>query len=401
MFEPGCPENEEERLQALASYNILDTIPEKDFDDITRIAAHICQTPIALVSLIDHDRQWFKSHHGLDAEETPRNLSFCAHAILDPDNVLVVPDSLMDDRFKDNPFANGPPDVRFYAGAPLMTPDGFPLGTLCVIDSQPRELSQEQIHALEALSSQVVAQLELRKNVRELQFSQKELESSVEDLKRFAYVTSHDLKTPLRGMASIVDWLLSDHADQLNDEGKNYLDLLQSRAVIMQNLIDGILEYSRTLNRDRTTYGPLDLAKTIDQAIMLTEAQGIAEFTTSGIEEAEITSSPMAVLQILQNLIGNAIQHREAETCNIDIAYEKNLDFHMISITDDGPGIAPRYHEKIFEMFQTLGPTKKEGDRGTGIGLASVKKLVEKMDGKVDLISDAGQGATFKVYLPL
>lgn len=162
------PENEAERLKALYRYQILDTVPEGAFDDLTVLAASICNTPIALVSLVDQTRQWFKSKVGLEATETPRDLAFCAHAILSPSEPLIVPNALNDQRFATNPLVLSDPKIRFYAGVPLVTPDHFPIGTLCTIDQVPRQLTNQQIAALEALARQVVAQLELRLNLSKL-----------------------------------------------------------------------------------------------------------------------------------------------------------------------------------------------------------------------------------------
>lgn len=163
---PTLPD-EPERLAALQHYEVLDTPPEPAFDDLAFLAAHICATPIAMVSLVDADRQWFKARVGLDLTETPRDVAFCAHAIAEP-TPLVVPDALADDRFAGNPLVVGDPQIRFYAGAPLRVRDGHALGTLCVIDRVPRELSDEQQRALEALSRQVTAQLELRHQLAEV-----------------------------------------------------------------------------------------------------------------------------------------------------------------------------------------------------------------------------------------
>ncbi len=162
------PPDEPARLAALRSYGVLDTPGEVAFDDLVRLASRICKAPLALVSLVDSDRQWFKARVGLDASETPRDLAFCAHAILDPQEVLHVKDALQDPRFCDNALALGAPHVRFYAGVPLVTCEGHALGTLCVIDHQPRQLDAEQLDALRVLGRQVVAQLELRRQLRSL-----------------------------------------------------------------------------------------------------------------------------------------------------------------------------------------------------------------------------------------
>jgi PAS domain S-box-containing protein len=161
MQTPEIPANESDRLVALDRYKILDTLPEQVYDDLTQLAADICETPIALISLVDKDRQWFKSRVGVDATETPRDISFCGHAVAES-AILNVPDASLDPRFADNPLVAQDPNIRFYAGVPLITDDNFALGTLCVIDRQPRDLTEKQIRQLEALSRLVISQFELR-----------------------------------------------------------------------------------------------------------------------------------------------------------------------------------------------------------------------------------------------
>ena len=156
-------EHEAARLDALHRLEVLDTEPEPAFDDLARVAALICRTPVALVSLIDDTRQWFKARIGIDAHQTPRSVAFCDHAIRSPQEVMIVPDAAEDVRFRDNPLVTGEPNIRFYAGAPLVTGDGFPIGTLCTIDQRPRTLTAEQTDALAVLARQVVTQLELRR----------------------------------------------------------------------------------------------------------------------------------------------------------------------------------------------------------------------------------------------
>ncbi len=182
MITPTKPENEEQRVKSLESYNILDSLPEKEFDDITALASEICQTEISAVSLIDKDRQWFKSIHGLDAKETPRDIAYCAHAINDPKNILEVEDASKDERFIDNPLLTGEPHVRFYAGVPLVNNEGFALGTLCVIDSTPKKLTKNQVKSLRALSQHVITLMELRKRERYLLFFENAIQESSEGI---------------------------------------------------------------------------------------------------------------------------------------------------------------------------------------------------------------------------
>jgi hypothetical protein len=205
--------NETDRLKALLDYNILDTAPEQSFDELVKMASDICGTPIGLVSLVDEKRQWFKAKHGLPAAETSREISFCGHAVVSADSLFVVPDSFKDERFAENPLVLGPPNVRFYAGAKLVSDSGHAVGTLCVIDHQPRELSRDQRKFLEIISHQVVAQLEIRKalrqttdNLHELQtlskkvLEQQEIIQSLEKLSVIGHLASgvsHEINNPL------------------------------------------------------------------------------------------------------------------------------------------------------------------------------------------------------------
>ncbi len=175
MKAPEIPTNEFARLQSLNEHELLDTLPEDMYDDMTRIATEITGTPISLITLVDKDRQWFKSKQNLDVTETPREYSFCAHAIVNSDEVFIVPDARYDERFFDNPLTAGNPHVIFYAGVPIKDAAANAIGTLCVIDSRPRELSDQQLEALKALAKLVKAHFELRKTKMDLEKAQDDL----------------------------------------------------------------------------------------------------------------------------------------------------------------------------------------------------------------------------------
>jgi len=177
------PKNEKKRLEVLWQYEVLDTVPEQVFDDLTELAASICGAPIALITLVDENRQWFKSRVGITVNETSRDVSFCGHAIMQQE-LFIVPDATKDDRFAQNPLVTSDPKIRFYAGAPLITPDGHALGTLCVIDKVPRTLRPDQKRALQILSRHVISQLELRRHGLELARAAEERERFQRDLEK-------------------------------------------------------------------------------------------------------------------------------------------------------------------------------------------------------------------------
>ena len=194
MKEAPLHPHEKLRLQALMELDVLDSEEDVDFDNITKLASSICGTEISLISLVDSKRQWFKSKFGLSATETDRNIAFCSHAILQ-ENVFEIPNATLDERFNDNPLVTGDPNIRFYAGAPLVTSSGMPIGTLCVIDSETRKLTQEQLFALRVLSKQVINELELRFKNKVLQRLQNENKKIIEDLSKqkeqFISVSEH------------------------------------------------------------------------------------------------------------------------------------------------------------------------------------------------------------------
>ncbi len=398
MKAPVVPINEVDRLHELYGYSLLDTLPEDDYDSITYLASQICDTPIALISLIDNDRQWFKSSHGMGITETPRELSFCAHAINYPDEIMVVPDSRIDARFFDNPLVVDDPQVVFYAGVPLVTFTGYALGTLCVIDQKPHELTEEQKKSLKALSHNVVKLFELRVSKIELEAAKATLEGRNEELERFASMAAHDLKSPLGNISSIIDLLKMDHEPELSIEGRELIGLLDESSNQLRDLIDGILEYTRAdmllLERNEIINLP-DFLNAINRLIGNSSKHQIKYPQ----EPKHIKVNKPALKQILLNLINNGIAYNDKPNKVVNIEFsESNLYYHF-AVTDNGYGIAPKNQEKIFNLFERIQTPQTNGTKGHGIGLSTVKKLVERLGGEVKLESQLGEGATFSFSL--
>jgi GAF domain-containing protein len=247
--------NEEERIQVLEEYEILDTLAEKEFDDIVELASAFFHTPISLISLLDSHRQWFKARVGLAAQETPIEQAFCYHAIKNPDQVMVVPDSFMDDRFKDNPLSVGDPHVRFYAGAPLVTETGYALGTLCVIDNQPRSFSEEQERVLRILAMKVIERIDNRKkNIeakKQVEMARLDKEQYTAALEETLFTLSHKIRRPVANVIGMVNELIK--ADLKEEERKEYVPYLKTSAeeldIYIRELNDFIHQKKIKLNK--------------------------------------------------------------------------------------------------------------------------------------------------------
>jgi GAF domain-containing protein len=233
----AIPENEAQRLEALIKYEILDTLPEAAFDNVTRLASKVCKTPIALISLIDKDRQWFKSKVGLEVSETHRDIAFCAHAVADPGHLLIVEDTLKDNRFSNNPLVVNQPNLRFYAGCPLLTSTGEALGTLCVLDQKPKSLSEDQQEILRVLADQVMAQLETRHALRLSLQKNRQLEKSQERCEKVV----HRLKAPLEAIETNAKWLDQNLPEHLAGKVRQQLNSLLSGIAGVLQLLNGLL----------------------------------------------------------------------------------------------------------------------------------------------------------------
>ncbi|MGN6645167.1 MAG: sensor histidine kinase [Cytophaga sp.] len=390
----AIPANEAERLQALREYSILDSLPEKDFEDITRIASEICQTPISLITLIDADRQWFKSKVGIDHTGSSRDQAFCAHAINAPDEILNIKDSRLDQRFFDNPFVTGDPNAVFYAGVPLVNADGFALGTLCVIDQVPRELDTSQLNLLRALSNQVVKLFELRKVNQRLAAHEQEMQERNKDLEQFGYMISHDIKSPLRNIISLTTILQKSLAGKADAYETEVIDHLVNTSLRLKSLIDGIIAYYLDVNIDVQNKQHIQLDALFTELITLLDPRQECVITHHA-EINTVVANEVALKQILINLITNGIKYNDKEVVKIDIHIIDKPDQYEWIVRDNGSGIEKEHFNEIFKSFKTLGRKDRFNNSGTGIGLSTVKKLVEKTGGTIRVESDPGIGCTF------
>jgi len=390
------PDNEDERLAELLSYDVLDTEAEQLFDDLTTLASQICDTPIALISLIDPDRQWFKSRVGLDAEETSREIAFCSHAILQ-DDVFEIPNASLDPRFHDNPLVTGAPDIRFYAGAPLVSPSGHAIGTLCTIDRKPRKLTESQKTSLQTLSKSVVAHLELKRKNREL-------ERTSQFRSDFLSYVSHEIRTPLNAINTF-SRLLEGEAQKLKlpesfttplshvtQSGERLLEIVNSvldikqieagkmrvmpRAVSTHDFFTHLF----SLTKIRAEDGGITFTSTIDSSVPDTLFFDDTKFG-----------------QVSLNLLSNAIKFTNpGKSVNAQVKYKN--DKLIFNVIDQGIGISEEDQKRLFTPFERMENAHQIS--GTGLGLNISKRLIELMDGTIKVSSKVNEGTRISVTLP-
>jgi signal transduction histidine kinase len=398
MQKASIPLNEKERLAALREYHILDSGAEKEFDEITLLASEICESPISLVTLIDEERQWFKAGFNLPVSEISRDIAFCSHAINHPRDPFIIPDMRKDKRFRDHPFVTGEPHVVFYTGIPLTNPDGYALGTLCVLDTKPKTLTENQVKSLQVLAKQVIQLLELRKANIRLKTLKEDLESRNEELQHFAYVVSHDIKSPLSSIVLASEMLRENFGEAIDEENDQLLKVLNRASYKIKNLVDGILAYYRAEKAMTEGAEIFQLKPFLLSIVEMLKVNQDAEIIYPQ-EEVRIHMNKTALEQILVNLLQNAIKYNDSELPEITIRFSEDETNYYFTVSDNGRGIPANEQGKIFELFTTLGERDRFGVLGTGIGLSTVKKLVEKMSGEIKVKSEPGKGSEFSFQI--
>ncbi len=395
MMSAAIPINEKFRLEALKSLNILDSKPQKEFDEITSLAAHLCDTDVALISFVDNNRQWFKSKYGMDTCETPRELSFCAHAILEPEKPFIINDAREDERFHDNPLTSTEKLVVFYTGIPLVDKDGFALGTLCVIHSEPKTLSEKQIASLKALSNQVIILLELNKKNKDLEEIQNQLEKRNDSLYEFAKVIAHDLKMPLANIITSTDVLKMLLNDQLNKESNEYFEYIKTSSFSMSTYINDVLQHYESdnlIDADHESFYINDLLKEIVDLLSIKP-----DFTIHYPDNnPELLTNRLVLKQVFFNLIGNSIKYNDKDQIVIGIDVHEDQSFYYFRITDNGMGIPKDQIDSIFKLFTTANIPDRSGNKGNGIGLSTVKKLITNLGGSINVYSKEKVRTTFE-----
>jgi len=392
-------DNEDQRLNALRRYNILDTLPDSAFDDATSLVSYICGVPIAFISFIDERRQWFKSEIGVGISEMPREITFCRYTIMDSD-LVEIPDTLLNERFKDDPNVTGGLKIRFYAGMPLTTPDGYHIGVLCAADHVPRELNDSQRSALKIVARHVISTLELGTKNMELARQKKIAKRAVAAKENFLANMSHEIRTPLNAVIGFTELLAGTRLDQ---QQRAYVQDVQTAGENLLLIVNDILDLSKIESGGLSLdMHPFHLKKALRHVYDLLKVKAPPEVEFNLYLDAELPEMVCGdqgrLNQILINLAGNALKFTSEGEVTISVKKTGETPEACqlrFSVKDTGIGISQEYLKTVFERFTQAEESTNRKFGGTGLGLNIAKQLVGLHNSAIQVKSREGYGSEF------
>lgn len=388
------PFNEKLRQAALKEYHILNTGPDEDYDNLTFLAATISNSPVAKISIVDNDRIWNKSVYGAQVQEINRKNSFCDWTIHSDSSIYILKKSENPEIFKR---AKGiyHTEFSFYTGIPLHNPQGHTIAVFCIFDTKEKDLTEKQIKALKALANQTMNLFEFRKQRKKLYEVQSKLKEKYRELEKFASLVSHDLKSPLANIISLSELLKDENQGKFDPDTEQYLEFLVESSYSLRDYVDGILSFYKSDHVMEKDYTNVDLRKLLKGIVDLFQVADDIKITYP--DDVMLHNVNKAALtQVFMNLISNALKYNDKDLRKVDISFSKNEEFYFFEIKDNGKGIPKEKFKDIFDLFTTLETVDRDGSVGSGIGLATVKKLIESMGGSISLESEVGGGSSFK-----
>jgi len=386
--------NEKLRRAALAEYAIFNSGADKDFDQLSFLAAKICDVPVAKINIIGKNKVWYKAAYGTKLTALPRKNSFSELCIKSGDELFMISCKDQPDIFEHTKEIYDR-RYQFYAGVPMLNPNGYAIAVFAIFDTKVRSLTADQKQGLLALAHQAMNLFEARKYKNKLGHVQRKLKQKYRDLEKFSSLVSHDIKSPLANIISLSELLRDENSEKLNEQTEQYLDFIVESSYSLRNYVDGILSFYRSdhvLEKDYENVWFPELIKNIADLYALEKDIDIT-FPMHGELE---NINKMALSQVFMNLISNGLKYNYKENRKIVIHFEVSDSWYHFKVQDNGEGIKQEDTGEIFKLFSTLDTEDREGDPGSGIGLATVKKHIEQMQGSIEVDSEKGKGSTFK-----
>lgn len=398
---PQLPADEKQRLRELYSYGVLDTTYEEEFDDVVRLAANICNMPIAMVSLSDTERQWFKAKQGIDYAEIPRDISFCTHVITCNKDIFEVEDATKDDQFMDNPLVIAYPNIRHYVGVALVTKNGYKLGAISVMDNKAGELTVDQVFALQILAKQIVKLLDQRLLTRQLESQKTKAQQQMDLQNRILSIIAHDVRNPIHAVKSIIElsdrkMLSQEHANDLMQMAGKQID---GTLELLNNLIDWGSMQIRGRGFETEKVHLRTLVSNMFKSFEVIASLKANIMVNLVDEDLFIRSDINALRFILRNLISNANKFTKEGV--VTVYAHRNDEEIMVSVSDTGLGMPEEIREKLFDSEKYQSTTGTSNEKGSGLGLILTKDFVEAFKGNITVESAPGKGTSVQMLFPV
>ncbi len=410
MIAAPIPANEQERLQELIRYEVLYTQYEEDFDQIVQLASAICKTPMSTITLLDFNKQFFKAKVGLENREAPRDTSFCGHAILQDEAIMIVNDALDDVRFFDNPLVLGDPNIRFYAGYPLVSPSGYKLGTLCVIDRIPRSLTPEQELTLKTLGNQVVKLFELRLRNKEAEVRNKlveeqkiQLQESAAVQNKIISIIAHDVRGPVSSLKTMIE--LTKAKSLTEEETAVLLDMLDKQLDGTLDMLTNLVDWgSMLLKKGKLSITSVNVTTIVDKIFKnlssMAQLKG-NQFQNFVSDDVAVMADENTLRFILRNIISNSNKFTSNGTIAVHLLSHESDNMISIIVSDTGCGMPSEIQQQLFNPTKRHSREGTHKEKGSGLGLILAKEFAEAMHASLEVKSEPGKGTSFSITLPV
>ena len=400
MIKAPIPQNDIFRVQNLYELGILDTPEEDEFTDIVELASRICKTPISLISLVDYSRQWFKAKIGVNTTETPRDISFCGHAIVMDNDFFEVPDALKDIRFLDNPLVTGEPNIRYYAGVQLISKKGFHIGMLCVNDTKPNKLKKGQIFALKVLGSHVAKLLDLRITKKQSDEKSIKIESQNAVLRKMLSIIAHDIRGPIGSLKQIFELSEANLLDEKSEKEMLRLSKYQVEKVL--TLLNNMVEWGKLkIEGDEKKHGLVNLHEITKQEINnLALAAKLKNNTVKNLVDHQhyLQIDPDMIQFVIRNLLSNANKFtRQGKITIFSDSDEQNI---KLTVNDTGMGMKEKVIDALLQENKIISSLGTDKEKGTGIGFKLIKEFMEDYGGRIHITSIPQKSTSVTLYFP-